>query len=167
MRPFLRYAGLYAMVELAALALLIWAVGLAWTLLILAASFVVGVTLAASQLRGQFDAVRRAQDNPRGAVTDGVLVGLGALLVLIPGIVSTAAGAFMLAPSTRGAMRPLAATMLTRGVVRRIGVFNIGAFNPHPSYPHPSYPHTGPGAGRGDYIDGEVIGEVDQLPARR
>lgn len=162
MRQFLRYAGLYALVELAALALLIWAVGLGWTLLVLAATFILGVTLAASQVRGQFAAVRRARNNPQGAVTDGVLVGLGSLLVFLPGLVSTAAGAFMLAPPTRGAMRPIAATMLTRGVVRRIGEFD-------------RYPGYGPSAGRGDYIDGEVsdyidgevIGEVDQLPARR
>lgn len=159
-RPFLRssarYLGLYALVEVAVLALLIWALGLGWTLVVLAATFMAGVLLAASQVKGQIVAVRRARSNPEAAVADGVLVGVGSFLVFLPGVVTTAAGVLMLAPPTRGAMRPLAAAMLTRGVVRRMESLDI---NLTPS---------GGRAGYGDYIDGEVIGEVvDQLPARR
>ncbi|MDA2951261.1 MAG: hypothetical protein O2892_19875, partial [Actinomycetota bacterium] len=62
---------------------------------------------------------------------------------------------------TRGAMRPLAATMLTRGVVRRMGSLNINLTPGGARAGHGDYID-------GDYIDGEVIGEVvDQLPARR
>ncbi len=159
-RPFLRssarYLGLYAFVEVAVLALLVWALGLGWTLVVLAATFMAGVLLAASQVKGQIVAVRRARSNPEAAVADGVLVGVGSFLVFLPGVVTTAAGVLMLAPPTRGAMRPLAAAMLTRGVVRRMESLDI---NLTPS---------GARAGYGDYIDGEVIGEVvDQLPARR
>ena len=177
MRPLLRYAALYALVEAAAVVFMIWAFGLGWTLVIVAATFMTGVLLAASQVKGQFAAVRRAGSiragsNPETAVADGVLVALGSFLVFLPGLVSTAAGALMLAPPTRGAMRPLAATMLTRGVVRRMGSFTI-----------PPNPNTQARTGRGDYIDGEVIdgqvvdghvveghviGDVSgQLPARR
>lgn len=167
MRPLLRYAALYALVEAAAVVLLIWAFGLGWTLVVVAATFMAGVLLAASQVKGQFVAARRSRSNPETAVADGMLVGLGSFLVFMPGVVSTAAGALMLAPPTRGAMRPVAATMLTRGVVRRLGSFSMT-----------STPNTGARAGRGDYIDGEVIdGEVidgdvlrdvsGQLPARR
>lgn len=145
-RPLLRYAALYALVELAAFALLVWAVGLGWALLVVAATFAVGVLLAASQLKGQIAAVRQARRNPQGAVTDGVLVGFGSALVLLPGIVSTAAGALMLAPPTRSAMRPIAATMLTRGVTRRVGAVNIDQF-------------LRPTRFSGDYIDGEVVEE--------
>jgi UPF0716 protein FxsA len=162
MRPLLRYAALYALVEAAAVVLLIWAFGLGWTLVVVAATFMAGVLLAASQVKGQFVAARRARSNPETAVADGMLVGLGSFLVFMPGVVSTAAGALMLAPPTRGAMRPVAATMLTRGVVRRLGSFSMT-----------STPNAGARAGRGDYIDGEVIdGDVlrdvsGQLPARR
>lgn len=162
MRPLLRYAALYALVEAAAVVLLIWAFGLGWTLVVVAATFMAGVLLAASQVKGQFVAARRARSNPETAVADGMLVGLGSFLVFMPGVVSTAAGALMLAPPTRGAMRPVAATMLTRGVVRRLGSFSMT-----------SSPNAGARAGRGDYIDGEVIdGDVfrdvsGQLPARR
>ena len=155
-RPFLRYAALYVLIEVAAFALLVWALGLGWALLVVAVTFAVGVLLAASQLKGQVAAVRRARRNPQGAVTDGVLVGLGSGLVLLPGVVSTAVGALILAPPTRSAMRPLASTMLTRGVARRVGAVNIDQF---------IGPFAGPIMGtqpsRGDYIDGEVVGEFE------
>lgn len=138
-RPFLRYAALYVLVELAAFAMLVWAVGLGWALVVVAATFAVGALLAASQLKGQVAAVRRTRRNPQGAVTDGLLVGLGSVLVLVPGIVSTALGTLMLAPPTRSAMRPVTSALLTRGVARRVA----GVVGPQP--------------GRGDYIDGEVI----------
>lgn len=170
-RPFLRYAGIYVAVELAALALLIWAAGLGWALVVLAATFLGGVLLAASQVKSQVAAVRRSRRNPQGAVADSVLVGLGLFLVFLPGIVSTAAGALMLAPPTRGAMRPLAATMLTRGVTRRIGAsgFPGGFTGGFPGAFTPNFTTAGVGRpGRGDYIDGEVIGEVvEELPVRR
>ncbi len=164
-QPFLRssarYVGLYALAEIAALTLLIWALGLGWTLLVLAATFAVGVLLAASQIRGQFLAAPRARNAPQTAMADGMLVGLGSFLVLLPGVVTTAAGALILAPPTRGAMRPLAATMLTRGVARRMASLNV-YFDINQNQ------DTGTRVGRGDYIDGEVIGEVvDQLPVRR
>jgi UPF0716 protein FxsA len=156
LRSSARYLGLYAIVEVVALALLIWALGLGWSLVVLAATFMVGVLLAASQVKGQIVAARRTRSNSEAAVADGVLVGVGSFLVFLPGVVTTAAGVLMLAPPTRGAMRPLATTMLTRGVVRRMESLNI---NITPG---------GARAGHGDYIDGEVIGEVvDQLPARR
>ncbi|MFY9490171.1 MAG: FxsA family protein [Mycobacterium sp.] len=166
LRSSARYLGLYAFVEIAVLALLVWALGLGWTLVVLAATFMFGVLLAASQVKGQVVAARRARANPEAAVADGVLVGVGSFLVFLPGVVTTAAGVLMLAPPTRGAMRPLAATMLTRGVVRRMESLNInltpgGARAGHGDYIDGDYID-------GDYIDGEVIGEVvDQLPARR
>ena len=151
MRPFLRHparlAALYLLVELAAVVLLVRAVGWGWALLVLAVTFLVGAVLASTQLKGQVAALRQTRRTPQGAVADGMLVGLGAFLVFIPGVVTTTAGVLMLAPPTRGAMRPLAETLLTRGI-DRLGAANLAAFG-------------GPAAGRGDYIDGEIIdGEV-------
>lgn len=160
-RPFLRYAALYALVEMAAVVLLVWAFGVGWALLILAGVFLAGVVLAGSQLKAQLVALRRSRVAPRTAAADGALVSLGAVLVLLPGVVSTAAGVLMLAPPTRGAMRPLAAGLITRGVSRRMAAMDAVMFSAAP------YAAQYPGAGRGDYIDGEVIdgevidGEVD------
>jgi len=149
-RPLLRYAALYVLVELAAFAVLLWAVGLLWALIVVAVTFVVGALLSATQLKGQVAALRRAGRNPQGAVTDGVLVGLGSVLVFLPGLVSTAAGALMLAPPSRSAMRPFASTMLTRGVARRVAAVNVDGF---------IGPVMAGQYGRGDFIDGEVVDE--------
>ena len=163
-RPLLRYAALYAAVELAAVALLIWAVGLGWTMVVLAVTFLVGLVLAASQVKGQVGAIRKNR-SPKGAVTDGVLVGLGSFLVFVPGVVTTAAGALMLAPPTRAAMRPLAATLLGRGVVRGVSAVNLDALAGLGVFTTST---TDNRVGRGDYIDGEVIGEpvYRSAPAR-
>jgi UPF0716 protein FxsA len=142
-RSLSRYAVAYAVTELAAAALLIWAFGLGWTFVILAVTFMAGVVLAGAQLKGQVVGLRRMHGNPRAAAADGALVGLGTALVFLPGIVTTAAGALMLAPATRSAMRPMAAALLTRGIVKQMGAM---------------YPVTP--ARRVDYIDGEVISET-------
>lgn len=144
MRTFL----VYALVELAVLAVLTWSIGLGWTLLVLLATSVVSVALAGSQVKRQFARLQRSRTDPQGAVADGLLVALGTFLVFIPGLVTTAVGALMLTPPTRGVMRPLAGALLTRGIARRVAVINL----------------TPPGrrfapAGYGDYIDGEVIDE--------
>ena len=120
----------YVLTELAVAALLIWALGLGWTFVILAGMFMAGVVLGASQLRSI---------SPRRDPADAALIGGGNALVFLPGIVTTAAGVLMLAPPTRGALRPLAEAMVKRGIARRITVPNLV---------------------RSDYIDGEVIGEV-------
>ena len=120
----------YVLTELAVAALLIWALGLGWTFVILAGMFMAGVVLGASQLRSI---------SPRRDPADAALIGVGNALVFLPGIVTTAAGVLMLAPPTRGALRPLAEAMVKRGIARRITVPNLV---------------------RSDYIDGEVIGEV-------
>ena len=127
------------------MALLIWAVGLGWALVVLAATFLVGVLLAASQVRGAVTSLKGRKPAGRGHRRRAGR--LGSFLVFVPGIVTTAAGALMLAPPTRGAMRPLARTMLTRGLVGRINL------DRRPR--------------RTDYIDGEVIdAEVTgELPA--
>ena len=61
MRPFLRHparlAALYLLVELAAVVLLVRAVGWGWALLVLAVTFLVGAVLASTQLKGQVAAL--------------------------------------------------------------------------------------------------------------
>ena len=138
---------LYVIVELAAAAALFWAVGPGCAVAVLLGTFLVGLVLVGSQFRRQVASLRMARGNPQGAVADGLLVGLGGVLMLIPGLVSSALGALMLLPPTRSAVRPVATAMLTRGVTRRMGAMNLGSMFP--------------GGGRGGYVDGEVVdGEV-------
>ncbi|MBV8349175.1 MAG: FxsA family protein [Mycolicibacterium sp.] len=132
---------IYVVVELAAVVGLAATIGIGWTLLILLAAFVVGLSVAGSQIRRQLRRLRDGMTSAQGAVSDGALVALGTLLVVIPGLVTSVLGLLVLLPPTRAAARPVLTFLVARGVRRR-------AF--------PRYP------GHGDYIDGEVI-NVEEL----
>jgi len=142
---------LYAVVELAVIVALTSTIGFGWTVLALLGTFVVGLALAGSQVKRH---IRRLQSGltastVQGAATDSVLVALGTVLVVIPGPASTVLGALLLLPPTRAAARPL----VTAIAARRIPVVAAG-----------TGAASGWGydaAGRGEYIDGEVVDVVD------
>lgn len=69
------------------------------------------------------------------------------MLVFVPGLVTTAAGLLLLTPPTRAIARPV----LTAIAARRVPLITVAA----------AAAANRPGAGRGDYIDGEVIDVVD------
>jgi UPF0716 protein FxsA len=145
---------LYVVVELAVVVALASTIGLGWTLLLLLAAFVAGITLAGSQLKRQLTRLRSGLTTQQSRVaSDGALVALGTVLVVVPGLVTTAAGLLLLLPPTRAAARPLLTAMAVRGIGRRaplITVTTVGADR----YASASRP------GR-DYIDGEVIDVTD------
>ena len=151
----------YVLAELAVVVALASTIGLGWTLLLLLATFAAGLALAGSQLKHQLTRLRSGlnADQPRLAA-DGMAVALGTLLVVVPGLLTSAAGLLLLLPPTRAAARPVLGAMAVRGIGRRfplITVATVGAdrFDHRP---------------RPDYIDGEVINvtEVDPpaLPLR-
>jgi UPF0716 protein FxsA len=81
------------------------------------------------------------------------LVALGTVLVVVPGLVSSAVGMLLLLPPTRAAARPALTAMALRGIGRRaplITVTTVGADR----YASASRP-------RSDYIDGEVLDVTD------
>lgn len=133
----LRWFLVYVVVELAAVIALAWTIGVGWTVLLLLATLVVGIALAGSQVKRQIRRLRGGFDHP--VLTDSALIGVGTLLVVIPGIVTTALGALLLLPPTRGAARPVVALL----AARRIPLITVP---------------------RHDYIDGEVINVVDVEP---
>jgi UPF0716 protein FxsA len=147
---------LYAVVELAVIVALTSTIGFGWTVLALLGTFVVGLALAGSQVKRH---LRRLQSGltastVQGAATDSVLVALGTVLVVIPGLASSVAGALLLLPPTRAAARPLVTAMAARRMPLVAAAASTGAA-------------TGWGydaAGRGDYIDGEVIDVTDIEP---
>lgn len=154
----------YLAVELLAVAVLAWALGPWWTVAIVIGTVLLGPLLVGSQLRKQF-AVLRSARAPRtaadglDAVTDGLLMGLGTTLVLVPGPVSTVVGGLMLAPPSRGVMRPLAQVMLSRGISKRLGPVDLST-------------RVGGQVIDGEVIEGEVIegdrvAPVPNLPAVR
>ncbi|WP_078326316.1 FxsA family protein [Mycobacteroides salmoniphilum] len=149
---------LYVIVEVSALVALTSAVGIGWTIIAVAAAFVVGLMLAGSQARRAIDQLRRGVRSPGGAVADGALIALGTVAVVIPGLVSSAIGLLMLLPPTRAVLRPVLTLVAARQLSRRAPLITVipagyGAFQ----------------AGRTrastvDYIDGEVIDVNDEQP---
>ena len=148
---------LYVIVELAVVVALASTIGLGWTLLLLLAAFVAGIALAGSQLKRQLARLRSGLTTQQSRmVSDGALVALGTVLVVVPGLVTTAAGLLLLLPPTRAVARPLLTAMAVRGLTssgRRaplITVTTVGS-DRYASKPRP----------RPDYIDGEVIDVTD------
>jgi UPF0716 protein FxsA len=147
---------IYVLVELAVLVALASTIGFGWTVLLVAGTFVIGLALAGSQVRRH---IRRLQSsglnvaNAQGAVTDGVLVALGTVLVVIPGLASSVLGALLLLPPTRAVARPVVTAMAARRSPLIVGVSTVGSAA--------AGARSGYSPGRGDYIDGEVIDVVD------
>lgn len=140
---------IYAVVELAVVVGLSSTIGFGWTVLLLLGTFLLGVALAGPQIKRHVGQLRAGFDNAQRAVTDSVLVALGTVLVVIPGLVTTAAGLLLLLPPTRAVARPL----FTAIAARRAPLITTGTY--------------GPGrytSARPDYIDGEVIDVTDIDP---
>ncbi|HEX4586382.1 MAG TPA: FxsA family protein [Mycobacterium sp.] len=148
---------LYAVVELAVIVALTSTIGFGWTVLALLGTFVAGLALAGSQVKRH---LRRLQygltaSTVQGAATDSVLVALGSVLVVIPGLASSVVGALLLLPPTRAAARPLVTAMAARRMPLVAAAASTGAAAAGWGYD---------AAGRGDYIDGEVIDITDTEP---
>lgn len=111
---------IYLLVEMAVMVALVATIGFGYTVLLLLASFVIGLVLAGSQLNRHIRRLRAGLSgglsDPQGAVSDSLLVALGTVLVVIPGLASSVAGALLLLPPTRAAARPV----LTGLVARRV-----------------------------------------------
>lgn len=144
---------IYVVVELVVIVALASTIGIGWTFLILLATFVVGLSMAGSQITRQVRRLRNGLTTPQGAVSDGALLALGTLLVVIPGLVTSALGLLLLLPPTRAAARPVLTFLAVRGIGRRAPLITVAGMGASRRY-----------AGRGDYIDGEVIDVTDVEP---
>lgn len=163
---------IYAVVELAVIFALVSTIGWGWTLLALLATFLLGwgivAPMAGSHLIRRIGRLRSGLAEPRSTAGDGAVVSVAALLVLVPGLVSTALGLLLLIPPVRSAAAPGLGALAVRAVQRRVpGVRYATTFGTD-SYPTGSYPADA--RGHGDYIDGEVIDVKDvepPIPTRR
>jgi UPF0716 protein FxsA len=142
---------IYAVVELAAIIALGSTIGLGWTLLVLLATFVLGVLvcvpMAGWQLSVQFVQLQSGLKEPRSALGDGAMVTLATALLLVPGLVTSALGLLLLVPPIRAVAGPGLAAIAMRSFRRRV----------------PLITDTAGRDGR-DYIDGEVIDVRDFEP---
>jgi UPF0716 protein FxsA len=95
------------------------AIGVVWTILILAADSVLGSLLLRSQGRAvwrRFNDALAAGKMPHREVVDGVLVILGGALLITPGFVTDVVGLIFLVPPSRSLVRRLAMRRLGRRI---------------------------------------------------
>lgn len=151
----------YAVVELAATIALASTIGWGWTMLALLGAFVLGwglvVPMMGSHLLRRIDRLRSGLAEPRTAASDGALFTLAALMLLVPGLVTTAVGLLLLVRPVRSAVGPGLTALAVCGLRRRMPLladatlFGAGA-------------SRSPAAPGDDYIDGEVVDVRDFKP---
>ncbi|MFD4182523.1 FxsA family protein [Rhodococcus sp. NPDC058514] len=101
---------LYVVIEVAAVIWVGSTIGVLWTIALFLLGWAVGLVLVRSQGRKVIEGFRRAgrgTGSAGGAVADGALVALGTILLVIPGLVTSALGLLLLIPPTRRVLRPL------------------------------------------------------------
>jgi UPF0716 protein FxsA len=141
----------YVLVELAVVVGLVSTIGFGWTALLVVGTFALGVALAGSQVKRQFQRLQTGLTSPEGAVSDGALVALGTVLTVVPGLVTSAMGLLLLLPPTRAVARPAVAALAARSLGRMpLVVATTGGAAYRANRDH-----------RGGYVDGEVIDVTD------
>jgi UPF0716 protein FxsA len=148
---------IYAVVELAVIIALVSTIGLGWTVLVLLATFVVGLSVGLAQfgrqLARQLMLLRSGLATPREALSDSALVTLGTVLVVIPGLVTTAAGLLLLVPATRAVAGPAVTTVVLRGLGVQAPITDMLS--------RADFRRRGHSGDGRDFIDGEVIDVMD------
>ncbi|GAC83180.1 FxsA family protein [Gordonia paraffinivorans] len=130
----LRWFAVYALLEIAAFVAMAMTLGFPWAVLITIGAGVLGFLTLRRQGRKVFGELRRAADNqvdPREPLADTAVVAASTLLLVIPGVVSTAVGMLMLFPPTRKLLRPLVAVLAARRaatLMDRAGLYATGTY---------------------------------------
>ena len=112
-------AGLWALAELLVFVAVASWIGLGWTIVVAVATSVLGWLLLAQQGMRALAELRERARTRQGAgraLGDAGLVGIGGLLMVLPGFLGDLLGLLCLLPGTRGPVRAL----LTRFVVGRL-----------------------------------------------
>jgi UPF0716 protein FxsA len=106
------------------------------------------LAVAGSQATRQLQRLWSGLATPQGAATDGVLVALGSILAIVPGLVTSVLGLLLLLPPTRVVARPVVMALAARGLGRvPLLVTSTGPHRP----------------AQCDYIDGEVLDVTDDV----
>ena len=163
----------YLLAEFAALVGLVLYIGIGWTILIFLATGLIGALLlrvnGVKAMRIYREAVLENRPPGPAAVT-GVLGVTGAVLLLLPGVITDIAGLLCVLPGTRALLRPL----VTRFLERRMDSPTMNRFfGPRVVHTPGTHHHRRPDPGftADDVIDGEVIdddvtGDRQDGPAR-
>lgn len=128
---FLRVLALFVLLPLVELALLIQvgrAIGVGWTLAIVVATGFLGATLARRQGLRAWLAIRAELQNgrmPAGALLDGLLILVGGIVLLTPGILTDLAGFALLLPGTRSLLKRSLRRRFERAIQRGDASFTV------------------------------------------
>jgi UPF0716 protein FxsA len=121
---FLKLLAAFILLPLVELALLIqigrW-IGLPWTLALVIVTGFVGAALARRHGVRAWIAIRdelRAGRMPAAALADGLLILIGGIVLLTPGLITDLFGFAMLVPTTRNAFKKVLARRFERAVQR-------------------------------------------------
>ncbi|WP_295641845.1 FxsA family protein [uncultured Corynebacterium sp.] len=106
----------YFLIELVTFIALGWAIGFGWALLVVAGLFILGILTAMWQMRSLAERVAKRTDRPGALTGDAALSCVGAVLVALPGIVTTVAGLLLLLPPTRAMLRRMISARAQRAL---------------------------------------------------
>jgi len=128
---FFRLLALFVLLPLVELALLIQvgrALGLFWTLAIVVATGFLGASLARRQGLRAWLAIQtelREGRMPGGALVDGLLILIGGIVLLTPGILTDLLGFALLVPGTRRALKRALRGRFERAIQRGDASFTV------------------------------------------
>ena len=128
---FVRLLALFIILPLLEIALLVQigqAIGLAWTLVIVIATGFLGATLARRQGLRTWLAIQarlRQGQVPAGALVDGLLILIGGIVLLTPGILTDLFGFALLVPATRDRFKSALRKRFQRAVERGEAGFTV------------------------------------------
>ena len=127
----LRLLGLFVLLPLVELALLIqvgrW-IGIIWTIVIVAGTGILGAALARRQGGRAWRAIQeelRQGRMPAGRVVDGLLILIGAIVLLTPGILTDLLGFALLLPPSRRVFRGWLGRRIERAIRRGETSFTV------------------------------------------
>lgn len=144
---------LYIVAEIAAFAGLAHWLGVGWALLITLLAGVAGyafLVMHGSRVFRDLGKAARNEIRPTQPLPDTALLGLSTVLVILPGIVTTALGVLLMAPPVRAAARPVVTAFGARrlaSVVSAVGSRTVFL--------------------NGDVIDGEVVDGPVAVPTQQ
>jgi len=122
---FLRLAALFILVPLAELALLVYVgtlIGVLYTILIVVATGLLGAFLARHQGLVTLSRIRSNLERgivPSYELLNGVLILMGGLLLLTPGLITDAVGFTLLIPQTRSIIGRWLGRLIQRAIQKR------------------------------------------------
>jgi UPF0716 protein FxsA len=153
----------FPIIEIAVLIAVGQVIGAAWTILLVLATSALGAWLLRREGARSWQAFRAdvAEGRPPGnTVTEGLLVLVGGVFMLVPGFVSDVIGALLIAPPTRklariGVLALVAPRLTPDGATSLLGPRKVKIRYGAPQQPPPEPGDRGPYSGPA--IEGEII----------